>query len=76
MSSNGRADYLVFHLADLVRMSFMGATSENSSLRLAGLACLQVSCTSNFNSFFICFRTLLTDSPTFQSLKYKSHMSF
>lgn len=42
MLSNGRSDYLVFHLADLVRMSFMGATSENSSLRLAGLACLQV----------------------------------
>lgn len=41
MLSQGRADYLVFHLSDLVRMSFMGATSENSSLRLAGLACLQ-----------------------------------
>ncbi|CAD5225791.1 unnamed protein product [Bursaphelenchus okinawaensis] len=33
-------DYLVLHLADLVRMSFMGATSEISELRLAGLACL------------------------------------
>ncbi|KAI6188999.1 HEAT repeat-containing protein 5B [Aphelenchoides besseyi] len=41
MSSNGRTDYLVLHLADLVRMSFMGATSDNSSLRLAGLSCLQ-----------------------------------
>ncbi|OZC08270.1 hypothetical protein X798_04749 [Onchocerca flexuosa] len=41
ISSNGRADYLVLHLSDLVRMSFMGATSDNTSLRLAGLACLQ-----------------------------------
>uniref|UniRef100_F1KQ33 HEAT repeat-containing protein 5B n=1 Tax=Ascaris suum TaxID=6253 RepID=F1KQ33_ASCSU len=41
MSSSGRADYLVLHLSDLVRMSFMGATSDNTNLRLAGLACLQ-----------------------------------
>lgn len=41
ISSGGRADYLVLHLSDLVRMSFMGATSDNTSLRLAGLACLQ-----------------------------------
>ena len=41
MSSGGRADYLVLHLSDLVRMSFMGATSENNNLRLAGLACLE-----------------------------------
>ncbi|MCP9264667.1 HTR5B [Dirofilaria immitis] len=41
VSSGGRADYLVLHLSDLVRMSFMGATSDNTSLRLAGLACLQ-----------------------------------
>ncbi|TKR87612.1 hypothetical protein L596_011984 [Steinernema carpocapsae] len=39
--SSGGADYLVLHLSDLVRMSFMGATSDNSNLRLAGLACLQ-----------------------------------
>uniref|UniRef100_A0A158R4G2 HEAT repeat-containing protein 5B n=1 Tax=Syphacia muris TaxID=451379 RepID=A0A158R4G2_9BILA len=41
ISSGGRADYLVLHLSDLVRMSFMGATSENTTLRLAGLSCLQ-----------------------------------
>uniref|UniRef100_A0A915Q4W5 HEAT repeat-containing protein 5B n=1 Tax=Setaria digitata TaxID=48799 RepID=A0A915Q4W5_9BILA len=41
ISSGGRADYLVLHLSDLVRMSFMGATSDNTSLRLAGLASLQ-----------------------------------
>ncbi|KAK0412174.1 hypothetical protein QR680_006073 [Steinernema hermaphroditum] len=41
MSSGGRMDYLVLHLSDLVRMSFMGATSDNSNLRLAGLSCLQ-----------------------------------
>ncbi|CAI4225162.1 unnamed protein product [Auanema sp. JU1783] len=41
MSSNGRCDYLVLHLSDLVRMSFMGATSSNTELRLAGLLSLQ-----------------------------------
>ncbi|KAJ1347297.1 hypothetical protein KIN20_002323 [Parelaphostrongylus tenuis] len=41
MSSGGRADYLVLHLSDLVRMSFMGATSDNTELRLAGLKSLQ-----------------------------------
>ncbi|PIO74421.1 hypothetical protein TELCIR_03585, partial [Teladorsagia circumcincta] len=41
MSSGGRADYLVLHLSDLVRMSFMGATSDNTELRLAGLNSLQ-----------------------------------
>lgn len=41
MSSGGRADYLVLHLSDLVRMSFMGATSDNTELRLAGLTSLQ-----------------------------------
>ncbi|GMR59554.1 hypothetical protein PMAYCL1PPCAC_29749 [Pristionchus mayeri] len=41
LSSGGRADYLVLHLSDLVRMSFMGATSDNTQLRLAGLLCLQ-----------------------------------
>ncbi|EJD76264.1 HEAT repeat containing 5B [Loa loa] len=41
ISSGGRADYLVLHLSDLIRMSFMGATSDNTNLRLAGLACLQ-----------------------------------
>uniref|UniRef100_A0A915D0I2 HEAT repeat-containing protein 5B n=1 Tax=Ditylenchus dipsaci TaxID=166011 RepID=A0A915D0I2_9BILA len=41
MSSGDRADYLVLHLSDLVRMGFMGATSDNSALRLSGLNCLQ-----------------------------------
>ncbi|VDK44710.1 unnamed protein product, partial [Cylicostephanus goldi] len=41
MSSGGRVDYLVLHLSDLVRMSFMGATSDNTELRLAGLNSLQ-----------------------------------
>lgn len=35
-------DYLVLHLSDLIRMSFMAATSDSSELRMAGLACLQV----------------------------------
>ncbi|CAK5079801.1 unnamed protein product [Meloidogyne enterolobii] len=34
-------DYLVLHLSDLVRMGFMGATSENFHLQMAGLNCLQ-----------------------------------
>ncbi|CAD5231280.1 unnamed protein product [Bursaphelenchus xylophilus] len=40
LQPSSKQDYLVLHLADLVRMSFMGATSEISELRLAGLACL------------------------------------
>lgn len=40
--SYGKSEYLVLHLSDLVRMSFMAATSDNNSLRLAGLSCLQV----------------------------------
>lgn len=42
--SNGNcgADYLVLHLSDLVRMAFIGATSDNDKLRLSGLYCLQV----------------------------------
>nr|CAD2191193.1 unnamed protein product [Meloidogyne enterolobii] len=35
-------DYLVLHLSDLVRMGFMGATSENFHLQMAGLNCLQI----------------------------------
>lgn len=30
-------DFLVLHLADLVRMAFMAATDHNEQLRLAGL---------------------------------------
>ncbi|CEF62045.1 Armadillo-like helical domain and Armadillo-type fold domain-containing protein [Strongyloides ratti] len=41
LSSSGKADYLVLHLSDLIRMAFMGATSNNTHLRLAGLATLQ-----------------------------------
>uniref|UniRef100_A0AC34Q6C8 HEAT repeat-containing protein 5B n=1 Tax=Panagrolaimus sp. JU765 TaxID=591449 RepID=A0AC34Q6C8_9BILA len=40
-STAGKPDYLVLHLPDLVKMSFIGATSDNTNLRLAGLACLQ-----------------------------------
>ncbi|UYV80545.1 HEATR5B [Cordylochernes scorpioides] len=35
-------DYLVLHLSDLVRMSFMAATSDSSPLRLEGLGMLQL----------------------------------
>uniref|UniRef100_A0A0N5BD00 HEAT repeat-containing protein 5B n=1 Tax=Strongyloides papillosus TaxID=174720 RepID=A0A0N5BD00_STREA len=41
LSSSGKADYLVLHLSDLIRMAFMGATSNNTHLRLAGLTTLQ-----------------------------------
>ncbi|KAG6464568.1 hypothetical protein O3G_MSEX014606 [Manduca sexta] len=35
-------DYLSFHLSELVRMSFVGATGESDALRLAGLRTLQL----------------------------------
>uniref|UniRef100_A0A914GR10 HEAT repeat-containing protein 5B n=1 Tax=Globodera rostochiensis TaxID=31243 RepID=A0A914GR10_GLORO len=35
------SDYLVLHLAELVKMGFMGATGENTQLRMAGLDCIQ-----------------------------------
>uniref|UniRef100_A0A0K0FQ92 HEAT repeat-containing protein n=1 Tax=Strongyloides venezuelensis TaxID=75913 RepID=A0A0K0FQ92_STRVS len=41
LSSSGKADYLVLHLSDLIRMAFMGATSNNTHLRLGGLTTLQ-----------------------------------
>ncbi|CAI2353223.1 unnamed protein product [Caenorhabditis sp. 36 PRJEB53466] len=41
ITSAGKNDYLVLHLSDLVRMSFMAATSDNSSLRIAGLKSLE-----------------------------------
>lgn len=41
-------DYLVLHLAELVRMAFIGATSDSNQLRLAGLAALQVTITCQF----------------------------
>ncbi|KAJ0172296.1 hypothetical protein K1T71_012269 [Dendrolimus kikuchii] len=34
-------DYLSFHLSELVRMAFVGATGESDALRLCGLATLQ-----------------------------------
>ncbi|XP_064600027.1 HEAT repeat-containing protein 5B-like isoform X2 [Liolophura sinensis] len=40
-NSTGKGDYLVLHLAELVRMAFIGATSDSNQLRLAGLAALQ-----------------------------------
>ncbi|CAB3397442.1 unnamed protein product [Caenorhabditis bovis] len=41
MTSAGKNDYLVLHLSDLVRMSFMAATSDNWPLRIAGLRSLE-----------------------------------
>lgn len=35
-------DYLSFHLSDLVRMAFVGATGESDALRLCGLRTLQM----------------------------------
>ena len=35
------ADFLVLHLSELVRMSFIAATSDSNQLRLAGLSALQ-----------------------------------
>nr|XP_037868102.1 HEAT repeat-containing protein 5B isoform X1 [Bombyx mori]XP_037868103.1 HEAT repeat-containing protein 5B isoform X1 [Bombyx mori] len=36
------SDYLSFHLSDLVRMAFVGATGESDALRLCGLRTLQM----------------------------------
>ncbi|XP_037954233.1 HEAT repeat-containing protein 5B isoform X3 [Teleopsis dalmanni] len=36
-----RGDYLILHLAELIRMSFMAATSDSDQLRLEGLRTLQ-----------------------------------
>lgn len=38
---NSRGDFLVLHLSDLIRMSFMAATSDSDQLRLEGLKTLQ-----------------------------------
>ena len=40
--ANPKRDYLVLHLADLIRMSFIAATSCTDQLRLSGLTALQV----------------------------------
>lgn len=40
--NSSNADFLVLHLSDLIRMAFMASTAENTELRLAGLAALQV----------------------------------
>ena len=40
--ANPKRDYLVLHLADLIRMSFIAATSATDQLRLSGLTALQV----------------------------------
>lgn len=39
--TKNRADYLILHLSDLIRMSFMAATSDSDQLRLEGLRTLQ-----------------------------------
>lgn len=38
---NNRGDYLILHLSDLIRMSFIAATSNSDQLRLEGLRTLQ-----------------------------------
>ena len=39
--TKSRGDYLVLHLSDLIRMTFMAATSDSDQLRLEGLKTLQ-----------------------------------
>lgn len=39
--TKSRGDYLILHLSDLIRMSFMAATSDSDPLRLEGLKLLQ-----------------------------------
>ncbi|XP_013379521.1 HEAT repeat-containing protein 5B-like isoform X2 [Lingula anatina] len=39
--TNGKGDYLVLHLSELVRVAFIAATADSDQLRLAGLATLQ-----------------------------------
>lgn len=39
--TKARADYLILHLSDLIRMAFMAATSDSDPLRLEGLKTLQ-----------------------------------
>ena len=34
--------FLVLHLSDLIRMSFIAATSDSNQLRLAGMSALEV----------------------------------
>lgn len=36
------ADYLIFHLSEMIRIAFIAATSDSDKLRLAGLAALKV----------------------------------
>jgi hypothetical protein len=40
--------FLVLHLSDLIRMSFIAATSDSNQLRLAGMAALEVSIATVF----------------------------
>ena len=42
LAQGGRGDYLVLHLAELVRVAFMAATSESDPLRLEGLKTMEV----------------------------------
>lgn len=41
-TSHSKEDYLVLHLSDLIRISFMAATSDSDQLRLEGLQALQL----------------------------------
>ncbi|XP_057651452.1 HEAT repeat-containing protein 5B [Diorhabda carinulata] len=40
-ATNGKSDFLCFHLSDLIRMAFIAATSDSDPLRLEGLKTLQ-----------------------------------
>lgn len=40
-ATKGKADFLVLHLSDLIRMAFVAATSDSDPLRLEGLKTLQ-----------------------------------
>lgn len=42
IESSGKEDFLVLHLSDLVRMSFIGATSDCDDLRMEGLKALEL----------------------------------
>lgn len=42
LSSQGKGDFLVLHLPELIKMAFIAATSDSDKLRLAGLKALEV----------------------------------
>ena len=46
--------FLVSHLSDLIRMSFIAATSDSNQLRLAGMSALEVSVLYQYACLFVC----------------------